>query len=177
MYLSVFIALTAVGLCSSFPSFVWGGNVNPIEAGIASGIKKPTVTVNRDTGVSSSQSISNNVLATMGNNPSLKNSQGLSSAITIKGPLGTNTDTFDNVANFGTNAGDIGQSFAQGGQSGPKSVGTQTGVNIALKNDRPGQPAMASSFNKANQFAASTGTGGRHGTNFWGQAGAFGQVN
>jgi len=129
-------------------------------------IDKPTVNVNRNTGASSSQSVSNAVLV---NRPtgvndktpiSLKTGQGLSLAFSIQGPLGAaQNDTFTNTQLFNKGENDFGQGFAN-----TKDGQSNTGTNIHLEG-KPGS-GMASATNQAsvNAFNTGSGTGTRGGT-------------
>jgi len=149
-------------------------NAQSLGSEIRDEMHTPSMNINRNTGASSSSSITNDVLVNQGGNPSLKNGQGLGVAITIKGPLGTTSDTFANTAMFGTGPGDSGNTQAQAGRAGHNSAGSMTNTNVHLQNNQPGDPSFASSFNKANtnQFSSGTGSG-----NLFSSAGSFGDVS
>lgn len=159
------------------PGFSNFNNANPqvLGAEIRKEMEADKPQLNRNTGSSSSTSITSNVLANKGANPNLKVGQGLAVAISIKGPMGDATnDTFANTAMFGTNENDFGMAQANAGQASPGRSGTQTGTIIHLTNDNPGSPGFASSFNKANTNIFSSGKGNG---SLFGSAGATGDVS
>jgi len=138
-------------------------------------VQKPNL--NHNIGATSSTSIGNSALINNGQNggsPSLKLGQGLAVAISIQGPEGAATkDTFDNTQMFNTGAGDVGQSFANAGNTSPHSNTANTGVNVQLQGN-PNGSGSASTFNKANvnMFNVRGGNGGQTGT-----AQSFGGAN
>lgn len=145
-------------------------NTNDAQ-GIRDSIRRPTVNVNRNTGATSSSSISSNTLINQPKTlrdgaPSLKVGQGLAVAISIQGPQGAATnDSFANTQLFNQGEGDFGDSFANAGNTGPNSNTAQTGTNVHLQNDRPGMMGTANSFNRANvNMFGLGGNGGRTGS-------------
>jgi len=135
----------------------------PQGSDIRDSINAPRVNINRENlGVVSSQSTGNAALITRPRDINdrtpinVKLANGLTSSIKITGPLGTNTDNFDNVQMTGTDAGDFGQSFAKDGN---------TGLAIQL-NGRPNQFGTATANNQArvNAFNVGRGNGGLGGS-------------
>jgi hypothetical protein len=155
------------------------GNSAQQSKNIRDSISVQGPTVNKNTGASSSSSISNAALISQPTrlgqgSPNLKLGQGLAVAISIQGPEGAATnDTFSNTQLFNTDQNDFGESFANAGNVSPSQSGAMTGTNIRLQGS-PSGFGTASTFNKANvnMFGNGSGNGGRFGT-----ATALGSVN